>query len=83
MSFLVAAALALGAFVVAPIAAHLLRRGRAEEQEFPPAHLVPVAYRSARKKSRLEDRWLLLVRALLVFVLAVGASDLQFVPTGQ
>ena len=71
MSFLVAAALALGAFVVAPIAAHLLRRGRAEEQEFPPAHLVPVTYRSARKKSRLEDRWLLLVRALLVFVLAV------------
>lgn len=71
MSFLVAAALALGAFVIAPVAAHLLRRGRAEEQEFPPAHLVPVAYRSARKKSRLEDRWLLLVRALLVFVLAV------------
>ncbi len=71
MSFLIAAALALGVFVVAPVAAHLLRRGRAEEQEFPPAHLVPVAYRSARKRSRLEDRWLLLVRALLVFALAI------------
>ncbi|HEU5075779.1 MAG TPA: VWA domain-containing protein, partial [Polyangiaceae bacterium] len=71
MSFLVAAALALGVFVVAPVAAHLLRRGRAEEQEFPPAHLVPVAYRSARKKSRLEDRLLLLMRALLVFALAI------------
>lgn len=71
MSFLIAAALALGVFVAAPVAAHLLRRGRAEEQEFPPAHLVPVAYRSARKKSRLEDRWLLLVRALLVFALAI------------
>jgi len=71
VSFLVAAALALGAFVVAPVAAHLLRRGRAEEQEFPPAHLVPVAYRSARKRSRLEDRWLLVVRALLVCVLAI------------
>lgn len=71
MSFLVAAALALGVFVAAPVAAHLLRRGRAEEQEFPPAHLVPVAYRSARKRSRLEDRWLLLVRALLVLALAI------------
>ena len=71
MSFLVAAALALGLLVAAPVAAHLLRRGRAREQEFPPAALVPVAYRSARKKSRLEDRWLLLVRALLILVLSI------------
>lgn len=74
MSFLVALALALGVFVVAPVAAHLLRRGRAEEQEFPPAHLVPVAYRSARKRSRLEDRWLLVVRALMVLALAMVAA---------
>lgn len=71
MSFLVALALALGLGVVAPIAAHLLRRGRAEEQEFPAAALVPVAYRSAKKRSRLEDRWLLLVRALLILVLSI------------
>ncbi len=71
MSFLVAAALALGLFVVAPVAAHLLRRGRAREQEFPPAELVPVAYRSARKRSRLEDRWLLLIRALLILTISI------------
>ncbi len=71
MSFLVAAALALGLLVVAPVAAHLLRRGRAREQEFPPASLVPVAYRSARKRSRLEDRWLLLARAILILVLSI------------
>lgn len=71
MSFLVAAALALGLFVVGPVAAHLLRRGRAAEQEFPPARLVPVAYRSARQRSRLEDRWLLLIRALMILTLSV------------
>ena len=71
VSFLVATALALAFFVVAPIAAHLLRRGPAREQEFPPAGLVPIAYRSARQKSRLEDRWLLLVRALLIAILSI------------
>lgn len=74
MSFLFAAALALGLFVVAPIAAHLLRRGRAREQEFPPAALVPVAHRSARQRARLEDRWLLIMRASLILALTfIGA----------
>ena len=77
MSFVVGLALAIGALVVVPFVAHLLRRSRAEEREFPPAHLVPVAEPVARQRSRLEDRLLLAVRALMVLALAVlGATPL-------
>lgn len=77
MSFLVAAALAVGLLVAVPVLAHLLRRSRAEERDFPAAHLVPKAQPVARQRSRLEDRSLLAVRALMVLGLAVlGATPL-------
>jgi len=77
MSFLVAAALAVGLLVVIPVLAHLLRRSRAEEREFPAAHLVPRAQPVARQRSRLEDRALLSIRALMVIALALlGATPL-------
>lgn len=77
MSFLVAAALAVGFLVVAPLVAHLLRRGRAEEQAFPPARLVPVARSVARQRARIEDRLLFALRALQIALLAVlGATPL-------
>lgn len=77
MSFAVALALAVGVLVAAPFVAHLLRRSRAEEREFPPAHLVPVAEPVARQRSRLEDRLLLAVRAAMILALAVlGATPL-------
>lgn len=75
MSFLVAAALGVGFFVVIPIAAHLLRRGRVRERPFPPAALVPAARSVARERARVEDRLLLLIRALAILCLAViGAT---------
>ncbi len=75
MSFLVAAALGVGFFVVLPIAAHLLRRGRVRERPFPPAALVPPARSVARERARIEDRLLLLIRALAIVCLAViGAT---------
>jgi hypothetical protein len=75
MSFLVAAALGVGLFVAIPIAAHLLRRGRARERDFPPTGLVPVARSVARERATLEDRLLLAIRALLIACLAViGAT---------
>ena len=75
MSFLVAAALGVGLFVAIPIAAHLLRRGRARERDFPPTALVPAARSVARERATLEDRLLLAVRALLIACLAViGAT---------
>ncbi len=77
MTFLVAAALAIGLLVAIPIAAHLLRRGRANEREFPPAALVPAQPPVARQRSRLEDRALLALRALMILGLAVlGAAPL-------
>lgn len=77
MSFLVAAALFVGLLVALPAVAHLLRRGRAREQPFPPASLVPAARTVARRERRLEDRVLLSVRALSVLALAVlGATPL-------
>lgn len=77
MSFVTALALAMGLLVAAPTIAHLLRRGRAREQPFPPAALVPEARATTRERSRLEDRGLLLLRALMILALAVlGAGPL-------
>ncbi len=77
MSFVTALALGLSLLVVVPTLAHLLRRGRAREQPFPPAALVPEARATTRERSRLEDRGLLLLRALMILCLAVlGAGPL-------
>ncbi|HEX2880908.1 MAG TPA: VWA domain-containing protein, partial [Polyangiaceae bacterium] len=77
MSFVTALALAVGLFVTLPFIAHLLRRGKTEEFEFPPAALVPEKPITARQRSRLEDRVLLSLRALAVLALAVlGATPL-------
>lgn len=77
MSFVVTAALAVGLLVAVPIIAHLFRRGRATEREFPPARLVPPAQPVARQRSRLQDRALLASRALVIGALAVlGATPL-------
>ncbi|HET9958405.1 MAG TPA: VWA domain-containing protein [Polyangiaceae bacterium] len=77
MSFVVVAALAITAFVAAPFLAHLLRRGRARELVFPPAAWVPAARSVARQRARLEDRFLFLLRALLIATLALlGATPL-------
>jgi hypothetical protein len=75
VSFASLAALLVALFVAAPIAAHLLRRRKAEEQPFPPAELVPPTQPSARRRSMLEDRALFSVRAISVFLLAaLGAT---------
>ena len=77
MSFLVFAALGVGLFVAIPVAAHLLRRGRARERAFPPTSFVPAARSVARERATLEDRLLLAIRGLLILCLAViGATPL-------
>lgn len=77
MSFVTALALAVGLFIALPFIAHLLRRGKTEEFEFPPAALVPEKPITARQRSRLEDRALLSLRALAVLALALlGATPL-------
>ncbi len=58
MSFLFAAALAIGLLVAAPLLAHKLRRGRAQPQNFPCSHLVPSAVPAGRRIGKYEDRWL-------------------------
>ncbi len=75
MTFLVAAALAVFALVALPVAAHLLRRGRAETIEFPAVRLVPLTAPVARQRSRLEDRLLFALRAAMIGLLALlGAT---------
>lgn len=75
MSFVAALALAVGLLVVAPYAAHLLRRRNAEERPFPAARLVPATPPEARRRSALEDRALFAVRAASILALAVlGAT---------
>jgi von Willebrand factor type A domain/Aerotolerance regulator N-terminal len=75
VSFLSLAGLLVALLVAAPIAAHLLRRRKAEEQAFPPAELVPPTQPAARRRSMLEDRALFSVRALSVLLLAaLGAT---------
>ncbi len=75
MSFVTLAALLVAVLVTAPIAAHLLRRRKAEEQPFPPAELVPPTQPASRRRSMLEDRALFSVRALSILLLAaLGAT---------
>lgn len=75
MSFATSLALLVGLLVSAPLLAHLLRRGRTTEQEFPPAKLVPPLVVTSKQRKRLEDRLLLSLRALMVLALAVlGAT---------
>jgi len=77
VSFLVALALGIAGLAVAPLIAHLFRRGRVKEQPFPPAALVPKARSAARESRRLQDRLLFAVRAALILALALlGATPL-------
>ena len=77
MSFLVAAALAVGVLVLAPLVAHLLRRGRTPMRIFPPAALVSRLEAHSRERARLEDRGLLGLRMSMVAVLSfLGATPL-------
>lgn len=77
MSFLVTAALAIALLVAVPVLAHLFRRGKATEQEFPAAHWVPSSPPLARQRSRLEDGLLLGIRGSLIVTLAIlGAVPL-------
>ena len=77
MSFLTAAALAVGLLVLAPFVAHLLRRGRTPERVFPPATLVARLPAHSKERARLEDRTLLSFRMLMVLILALlGATPL-------
>lgn len=77
MNFLVAAALAVGVLVLAPLVAHLLRRGRTPERTFPPTALVARLEAHSKERSRLEDRSLMSLRMATVLVLALlGATPL-------
>ncbi|MCL2723470.1 MAG: BatA and WFA domain-containing protein [Polyangiaceae bacterium] len=77
MTFLTYFALGVALFVVAPYLAHRLRRRHAEERPFAPAHLVPSARPRARRRAKLEDRTLFLIRAASIIALALlGASPL-------
>jgi von Willebrand factor type A domain/Aerotolerance regulator N-terminal len=75
VSFATSLALLVGALVALPILAHLLRRGKTQEQDFPPAHLVPTVAVTSAQRRRLEDRALLALRSIMVLALAVlGAT---------
>lgn len=77
MTFVFWAALGLVGLVAGPVIAHLLRRGRAEEREFPAASLVPALRSTSRRRSRFEDWTLLAVRSAIVVGLAIlGAAPL-------
>jgi hypothetical protein len=75
VAFLTAFGLAVALFVVGPYLAHRLRRQQAQEVPFPAARLVAPSPEQARKRSRVEDRALLGIRALAIVGLAVlGAT---------
>jgi hypothetical protein len=77
VTFVYVLALAVALLGVAPYLAHRLRRRRAEERDFAPAHLVPPAPPRARSRSKLEDRALFATRIAAVAGLALlGASPL-------
>jgi hypothetical protein len=77
VSFLHAAALAIGLFVLAPLVAHFLTRRRADVRDFAPARLVAPSPPLARRRRKIDDRLLFAVRAASVIALAcLGATPL-------
>lgn len=75
MSFLTSLALFAAVLVGAPIAAHMLRRRRATEIELPTAKLLAATPPTARRRSSIEDRALLSLRAIAVLLLVLlGAT---------
>ena len=77
MSFLLAAALAIGGLALLPLVAHLLRRGRVQELNFPATHLIPRATAVVQERRRINDWPLLVTRIILIFILAaLGATPL-------
>jgi hypothetical protein len=77
LSFVYALALLVGVLTALPYVAHRLRRRKAEERDFAPAHLVRPAPPRARARAKLDDRALFATRALAVIGLALlGASPL-------
>ena len=75
VAFLTTVALGVAIFVAAPYFAHRLRRLQAQDLPFPPARLVAPSPEKARRRSRLEDRALLAIRAAAVIGLALlGAT---------
>lgn len=75
MSFASALALLAALLVIGPIAAHMLRRRKTEPVRFAGTSLLQTAQPVAKQRARLDDRWLLFIRALAVIALAVlGAT---------
>lgn len=75
MSFLLPLALLLGLTIALPIFAHALRKGQARAVDFPAARLVMERKSSAEQRHRLEDRFLLLLRVLLLLCLTLLAAS--------
>lgn len=75
MSFLLPIALLLGLTIALPIFAHALRKGQARAIDFPAARLVLERKSSAEQRHRLEDRFLLLLRVLLLLCLTLLAAS--------
>ncbi len=75
MSFLLPLALLLAGTIIFPIFAHALRKGRAETVDFPAARLVPEQKSSAQQRHRIEDRFLLLLRILMLVCLTLLAAS--------
>jgi len=75
VGFALPLALLLGLFTALVVLAHALRKGQATPVVFPAARLVLETPAAARSRRRIEDRWLLLSRALLVGALALLAAS--------
>lgn len=75
MTFLLPLALLLGLTIALPILAHALRKGQARTLDFPAARLVPEQKSSAKQRHRIDDRFLLLLRILLLVCLTLLAAS--------
>lgn len=80
MSLSLLAPLALGLSLLAalPILAHLSRQTPRDRQAFGAMLLVERVVKRLRRRRRLKDPWLLLLRVLAVLALVLAASGLEF-----
>jgi hypothetical protein len=80
LTFLVPLALIGAAMVVVPVVLHLIDRRRVPRIDFPALRFLMAAQKRLRKRRRVRDPWLMLLRilALLALVLAFAGPTVKY-----
>jgi len=82
LSLLVPGALALGALVLLPLIAHMARQTPRERRPFGAMLLLERVVKRLRRRRRVKDWFLLLLRILALVAVVIGAAGLRWSYSG-